>query len=93
MADLWTSAHTLLGSIMKEVKGQAEGYKVMASALQHKEKVVQEACHALAQELAAKSKAYEDLLSYTHTLEGRLGQAQEALWKKGQEQANVDTGA
>lgn len=81
MADLWTSAHQILGSILVHTKAQQEGYKAVASALQSKDIAVTAGCDALQEELVKQHKANLQLREQVKQLEKRLGQAEQAAWE------------
>jgi cell division protein FtsB len=80
MADLWTSAHQILGSILVHTKAQQEGYKAVASALQNKGTAVTSACEQLQQELVKQHKANMELREHIKQLEKQLEQAVKAAW-------------
>jgi septal ring factor EnvC (AmiA/AmiB activator) len=81
MADLWTSAHQILGSILVHTKAQQEGYKALATALQNKDTAVTSACDQLQQELVKQHKVNTELRDHIKHLEKRLEQAEHALWE------------
>lgn len=80
MADLWTSAHQILGSLLVHTKAQQEGYKAVASALQNKDIAVTAGCEQLQQELIRQHQVNMELLDQIKQLEKRLQQAEQAAW-------------
>lgn len=89
MADLWTSAHQILGSTLVHTKAQQEGYKAVASALQNKDIAITAGCESLQEELLQQHKANMELREQIKQLEKRLEQAQQAAWDQKKAQAKA----
>lgn len=80
MADLWTSTHEILGTVLLHTKAQQQGYKAVASALQHKDTVVTSSCDMLQEALLKQRAENVELLKENKLLQKRLEQAEQAAW-------------